>query len=62
MTVRAITSADACTHHYWIDTPEAGNENVRGRCKYCGTERGFIAWWDEEERWSTRRTAARRER
>lgn len=50
-----------CIHHFWVEEPRAEQKTVQGVCKHCGIERPFMAWWDEDMRWSAHRSKKRRE-
>ena len=43
------TIADACTHHFIIETPQPRMPKVKGTCTRCGKESQFPAYQNPED-------------
>lgn len=43
------TIADACTHHFIIETPQPRMPKVKGTCARCGKESQFPAYQNPED-------------
>ena len=43
------TIADACTHHFIIETPQPRKPKVKGTCAHCGKESQFPAYQNPDD-------------
>ena len=44
-----VTIADACTHHFIIETPQPRTPKVKGTCALCGKESLFPAYQNPDD-------------